>query len=87
MNRWGVEGLMEGSRREISIICGVVVAAVLCVPGGMNVPDSRNGFTLDMLRRAEAEGERRMMGKDREGLCGVRELEDGFPGGWGGMEE
>lgn len=64
MKRCGVEGESEGSSREMSIICGVVVevAVVLSVWGGRKVPDSRKGLTLDMVRRAEAEGESRMMG-------------------------
>ena len=57
----------------MSIICGVVVevAVVESECGGRKFPLSRKGFTLDMVRRAEAEGERRMMGYERDGFDGV----------------
>lgn len=73
MNRCGVVAWIEGSRREMSIIWGVVVevAVVERVCGGRKFPLSRKGFTLDMVRRADAEGDRRMMGYEREGFDGA----------------
>lgn len=62
----------------MSIIWGVVVevAVVERVCGGRKFPLSRKGFTLDMVRRAEAEGESRIMGYEREGFDGVGLLLD-----------
>ena len=73
MNRCGVVAWIDGSSREMSIICGVVVdvAVVDKACGGRKLPLSRNGLTLDMVSRAEAEGESRIMGYEREGFDGA----------------
>lgn len=53
--------------------------------GGVKTPVSRKGLMLDMVRRDEAEGERRMMGSFwrglEEGTEGLRGMEGrGWPG-------
>lgn len=50
---------MEGISRRIWIMLAEVVSAAL---GGTNMPSSRNVLMLEVRRREEADGERRMMG-------------------------
>lgn len=57
---------IAGRAREIWRSCG----AEECSVGGWKVPDSRKDLMLDMVRRLEAEGERRMMGSLGRGLEG-----------------
>lgn len=76
MNRRGRLGSMLGRRREIWRMPLAAVGA-----GGAYVPDSRKGLMLDMRRREEAEGERRMMGSGRrDGFFGCVGSEGGMLG-------
>jgi hypothetical protein len=58
MKRRGRKGSIEGMIRWTWRTVSTVESAV----GGMYVPFSRNSLMLDMRRREEAEGERRMIG-------------------------
>ena len=62
MKRSGCEDMEGRVRVSCRRLTEEEVSAAL---GGMKVPSPRKDFTLDMRRREDAEGERRMMGSRR----------------------
>lgn len=53
-----IDGRMRCRRRRLADVVSLAL-------GGMNTPSSRKVFTLDMRRRDDAEGERRIIGSWR----------------------